>query len=476
MDVVVNLLDVYRAKRPLPSRFDIRKLTEEGYRKNALIFACISIKATTFMDPELVAYSEDKNGDEVELPPDHILARTLAGGFGRDSQSMFFRRWSTSLDCAGAAYALKLRSQAGQTVQLRIMRPDCMRPIPDERGNIVAYEYGEETRQGYTQTDLETGKEGSGREPQVIPAEYVIHEMANPDPLDQYHGLSPIAVLARYGDLDNYAADYLRSFFLNSGIPSGILKFKMRTTDKQRQEAREKWRERFKLRSWADAETGGAFDVSVMDSDVEYEEIGSKLKMMDLSQVFGETESRICSTFGVPPILVAAYIGLLRSTYANYEQAIKHFYKATLKPNWISTADRFSIDLASEFGSNIYCKFDLSGISELQQDRTEDKKLALNAWDSGLMMKNEARMIWGLPEDAGGDIYKIGVADAFEPGAVVQNRQNRSLSSKRERLLERAPAEIHAIGDWRGIQRIAQNAEPDVKKKLLMQSTGLKIR
>lgn len=467
LQVMVNLIDMWQANRPLADLWDVKKFADEGYRRNSLIFACVTLKATSFMGPELVAYQETGDGEMAELPADHMLSVLLAHPNRRDSQSAFMRKWSTSLDVAGAAYALKIRSQMGLVVELKILRPDCMRAVPDSNGEIVAYEYGEQsTAGGYSQTDLETGKESRGYAPQLIPASYIIHEMAHPDPLDPYHGLSPIAVLARMGDLDNYAADYLRSFFLNAGIPSGLLKFKTETTKPERDKVREQWKERYGLRSWSNTGSGGAFDLFVTDSDVEYQEIGSKLKMMDLEQVFGETESRICGTFGVHPILVAAWIGLLRSTMANYEQARQSLYGDTLKPVWVSTADRFSVDLASEFGPNLYCEFELGNVPELQRDKTEKKSFALEAWNSGLATKNEARQACGWDPDADGDVYKVSPQDTFEPAAVVTERA--ALPAKTERLALPIPGERHDAArptDWKQLHAIADKAAPALKKK-----------
>lgn len=473
--VMVNLVDMWAARKPLTDLWDVKKFADEGYRRNSLIFACIALKSTSFMEPELLAYTENQENEETELPPEHMLSVLLSHPNTRDSQSTFFRRWMTHLDVAGNVYTLKLRNNTGMPISWRFLRPDCTRPIPNSEGEIVAYEYGEQSQAGgYTQIELETGVESSGSRPQVIPASEIIHEMGAPDPIDPYRGISPIAVLARMGDLDNYAADYLRSFFLNAGIPSGLLKFKTQVTKPIRDKVREDWKERYSLRSFDKTSIGGAFDLFVTDADVEYQEIGSKLKMMDLEQVFGETESRICSTFGVPPILIAAYIGLMRSTMANYEQAIKHFYRATMKPLWVSAADRITIDLAaSEFGANIVCKFDLDDIAELQEDRTKQRQLALEAWNSSLITRNEGRKEFGVdPDPVNGDVYKVSAQDTFEAAATTESapqRTGRGTLTEAQRLWI---AERHARGDYRQLHQVADNVEPLVKKKSPLRLTS----
>ena len=295
----------------------------------------------------------------------------------------------------------------------------------------------------------------------------MIHEKAHPDPLNPYLGLSPIAVLARMGDLDNYAADYLRSFFLNAGIPSGILKYKEKVEPEERRRIRELWREKYTLRNFSESGTGGAFDIAVLDGEVDYKEIGSKLRMMDLGQVFGETESRICSTFGVHPILVATYVGLLRSTMDNYRSAKEQLYQMTLLPEWVSTADRFSKSLGPDFGNNIYCLFDLDDVEELQRSRTDEKRLALDAFERGLMMKNEARQEFGLSPDADGDVYKVKLTETYQQGVIEGAPARQQLRPARERLALRSMGDRHAsaVDEWVQLRRLAERSTLAVKKK-----------
>jgi phage portal protein BeeE len=253
---------------------------------------------------------------------------------------------------------------------------------------------------------------------------------------------------------------------LNAGIPSGLLKFKTKADKIERDKVRQQWKDRYTLR--ANVETGGAFDLFVTDADVEYQEIGSRLKTMDLSGVFSETESRICATFGVSPILIAAFVGLAHSTFANYGIARKQLYNDTLKPRWISTADRISVDLASEFGAGVICKFELDDIPELQEDKEAKKALSLAAWNASGITRNEFRQAMGLPPDAEGDVYKVSPNDTFEPAAILSGQHALPSWHEHQHLLP-MPEEKHAIDDWRKLQVIAKNAEPALKKKSCQQ-------
>jgi HK97 family phage portal protein len=492
-DVAVNLIDVMQANRPLPDLYDIRKYVDEGYRRNSIIFACISIKATSFMAPALVSYLEQADGEKSPLSPDNMLSILLEHPNERDTQTAFFRKWNTHLNVAGNVYALKVRSQAGIPVQLHLLRPDCCRPIPNALGQIVAYEYGiQKGFQSYSTVELESGKDATSSTPQIIPARDILHEIFAPDPIDPYRGVSPIAILARMGDLDNNAMDYLRAFFLNAGIPSGLLKFKTQIDKTEASRVREQWKDRYGLRpNTGTAASGGAFDIAILDADVEYEEIGSKLRTMDLTNIFGETESRICATFGVSPLLVAAFVGMAHSTYSNYEIARKQLYNDTLKPEWIATQDRFSVDLATEFGPGVYCEFDFKDIPEMQRDTTAVKQLAVSAYGAGLITKNEARNALGYEDDtfAGdGDAYKA-AAPANPFGAIPPPDQLKdekpTLTPKDEeaqRVYRRSqlhliPSHTHAnsgSGIWKRLQEIANSGSAATKKNILAAASKVK--
>jgi HK97 family phage portal protein len=439
-EIMVNLIDMWQRNRPLADLWDVKRFTDDGYRRNALVFACVKEIATSISQPLLYAITVDSQGNENPLPPGHILTRLLSRPNPLiPSCSAFLRSAETHIDVAGNAYIYKRRTGTGLPIQLQLLRPDAVKPIPDNNGEITQYAYGFPPNE------------------QKIPATDVIHEICDPDPMEPYRGLSPIAVLARWGDLDNFAADYLRAFFLNAGIPSGLLKFKTQTDEPTRRRAQEIWDENYGgLHGW--------HKIGVMDADVEYQEIGSKLRTMDLEGVFGQTECRICMTYGVPPILVGAWIGLLRSSYANYASARKSFYQETLMPKWKSLQDALTVGLAKEFGDYIELRYDLSEIDALQEERQVARDYAIAGWESGLLTKNEGRQIVGEAPDANGNVFKIKANEIMQPAAPEGTTPApvAALPEADMRLL--LPEEILAAIDWRDLHKIADGASPEIKK------------
>ena len=387
--VMIDLLDIWQKNRPLADLWDVRKFVEDGYRRNTVIFACVTEISTSFSQPPLKAWTVNSQNKEVDLPPGHLLYLPLRKPNAKQSQRSLMRTFSVHGETAGNAYLFKVRARAGNVVNLNLLRPDAMRPIPDSNGEVTKFAYGFEPNI------------------QILEAKDVIHEQLNPDPLDPYRGLSPIAVLARMGDLDNAAADFLRAFFLNAGIPAGLLKYKERIgDDAELFRIKTRWRENYSgVKGW--------HEVGVLDADVEYQEIGSKADQLKLEAIFGETESRMCSVYGVPPILIGAWIGLMRNTMANYGNARKSFYQETMQPKWANTADALTLGLAQEFGDYIQIGFDLEGIDALQEEKAGARKFALDSWNSGLGTKNECRKIVGWDQMPNGDVFKTKDNEGF---------------------------------------------------------------
>src|SRR5207249_598208 len=130
--------------------------------------------------------------------------------------------------------------------------------------------------------------------------------------------------------IDSEAATFLRDFFMNSGIPAGILKLKVPATPEQRLRIQQQWSESYgrgpagysSSAMTASGYTGTSWHkVGVLTGDIDYEELGMGPDKLRLDSVWGITESRICAVFRVPAVVAQVRIGMQFSTYSNYEQA-----------------------------------------------------------------------------------------------------------------------------------------------------------
>ncbi|HWO88459.1 MAG TPA: phage portal protein [Gemmatimonadales bacterium] len=379
-----SLVRVWPANVPLTHPRDVRTLADEGYRKNVIIYRCIREMAESAAEPVLIAR---QTGSPDPLPATHPLSRLLAQPNDEQSPFELVETLITHQQISGSWYLDIERSRTGQPAELWPLRPDRVQIVPGPDGRIGRYEFTLD-----------------GQRVPLAPKD-VIHD-ALLDPLDDYYGLSPIAVAALVADTDSHAMEWLRRFFLNAATPAGIIKLKKKVPPEKRREIKEKWDEQ--LRG-----AGGWHSVAVVDEDADYQSVGAPIKDINLTGILSETEARLCGVFGVPPIIVAAKLGLDRSTYANYEEARRSFWVETLRPMYRRFADRLTFAMRREFGPGIEVTFDFSKVGPLQESQEAVRKFAFLSWRDGLLTRNEARQWIGLPGVEHGDVFRQTTNDLF---------------------------------------------------------------
>lgn len=441
--ILARLIPMWQSARPLPQPHDYQAFAQDGYRRNAIIFACITEISTSASEPPLQAMRQ--RGDEaVLLPMTDPLSLLMAQPNPEQSRYELLSLLTTHLHVAGNAYLHKVRARNGKPVQLWPLRPDRIEIKPGRNGLVESYAYS------------------VGGQPTFIPVEDVVHFTMHPDPLDDYYGLSPIAVLARFGDLDNSATDFLRAFFLNAGVPGGLLTFKSGRVGKdERERVRQSWRDQFST-------SKGWHDVGVMDADVEYTQIGSEPRSLDLSRVWGVTESRICMVFGVPAVLVGAWIGLQNSTFANYETAQKSLWQETLSPFYVRLADKLTIGVASEFGADRLIRFDLSQVRAFQEAQSVKEERALKAWDAGLVTMNQASVALGYPESPDGNVRKLSTLMTLVPaGSNGTSQQRRAMPYLETHALPKFVDNAPDDPFYLAVHKIADRLTPQLRDAFL---------
>lgn len=375
--VVARVVSSWQVGKPLPMPHDYAGFAQDGYRTNALIASCIWEIVTSAAEPVLVAGRRQRDGSVKPLADTDALTRLVAHPNPEQSQYELLEELMTHQQVSGQFYLHKVRDRAGIPVQLWALRPDRIKPIPAGNGGLLGYEYG------------------IGARKDTLPVEDVVQVKLHPDPLEDFYGLGPIAVLARWGDLDNQTADYLRAFFLNNGAPAGLLKFKAKVEAADRRRLKDLWKQEH---------TGpqGWQTVSVLDGDAEYVPIGTSPEKLRMDAITDQAETRICMAFGMPPVVVGANIGLKRSTFNNYGEAKRSLWDETLSPLYRRNGDGLTRGVATEFGDDLVLRFDLSTVQALQENRDKQREFAVNGWSAGLLTLDEGRQLAGYPA-IGGD-------------------------------------------------------------------------
>ena len=355
---------------------------------NELVYACLSIKAQAARDPRLVVErrKNQASGDYTPLP-DHPLRRLMASPNAKMTEGDLIVSALISWDTTSPRrFFAEKEYRRGLLVGLHPLNPACMEPrYSTTTRALIGYRW----RDGgdaidYSLDDLLI---------RAAPAWYA------PAPL--------IAALGSI-DADSSQTQYIRSFLTNGGMPSVYLKDTQRTLNtQQRDEIRQRWRATYRNQSQR-------HDIGVLDMFQDVIKLGSGINELDNDTLRQVAESRICMVLGVPPLIVYAYVGLMRSTYSNLKEAWSGFWDATMSPSLREWRDFWSHSLLPEFeevrdiqSERIRLRYDLSQVAALQDDVDAVQTRATKAYTSGLITRNEGRTAVGYAPDPDGDTYYV---------------------------------------------------------------------
>lgn len=142
--------------------------------------------------------------------------------------------------------------------------------------------------------------------------------------------------------------------------------------------------------------------------------------MRDMDYVQGRQYLRnaVMEHYGVPREIM----GISESSNRAVSDAARAIYAQNVQmPKLRRREEAINKQLLPLFGDpSIFWKYD----EIIPRNEEFDKAKALDAWNAGLLLKNEARELIGLPAVDGGDIYKTTYADVFigandDPTAVT---------------------------------------------------------
>lgn len=361
-----------------------------AYRNHELVFACINKLADVMNDAEICV--EIKNAKGVwEKKEGHLLSalfkRPNVYQTGRDVRKLMVQ----SEQGLGIFYAHLDRSNAGIPVGMTVLNPNRVQPKYDRtKTEIVFYEYTKR----------------NGQRISIKPEDLLIRR--RPDLLDQFNGFAPLMAALKSINSDLGLTDYVDAFFESDGTPSGILKILNATvSETKREELQTKWKRKYGR--------GGSNQkgVAVLDQNAEFQKIGSNLDELASDDLSDRFESRICSVFGVPPILVGALVGLKHTTAnATAKSALRDFWdnkisgELAVMREWLTW---FVLPLFENIDTikaeQIRVGYDISQVAFLQDNVGEIHTRARENFKAGGWTLNEFRQATGMGPDPQGEYY-----------------------------------------------------------------------
>ncbi|WP_018130705.1 phage portal protein [Effusibacillus pohliae] len=383
-----GLVPVWQQGVPRYPNFSVDQLTDEGYRKNSIVSACISMIATSAPEAVLRVYKPTRRG-KVEVP-NHWLIRLLQRPNPHLSAYELWEWTHTFLNTSGNCYWELVRAgdnPNGPVVEVYPLRPDRMKIIPDAKEFIAGYEY------------VVNGQSIFFESWEVIHFKF-------PDPLDDYYGLSPIKRVARELGIDNEATDFTATFFENAAVPFGLLTTDQPLQDDEADRIATRWWQRFRGKR--------KHKPAVLGKGTTYQQLGLNFRDMEFEALRSFTETRLCAAFGVDPVLLPSWVGIRHGgKYSNYSEAKRHLWDETIIPALRRIESKITSQLLANEG--LIARFDLSGVHALQEDVNEKYNRVIAAYNGGLIRLNEGRTEIGFDPVEGGDRFVFEMQRSASP-------------------------------------------------------------
>lgn len=241
------------------------------------------------------------------------------------------------------------------------------------------------------------------------------------NPLDPFlRGLGIAESIADEVEIDEYAAKFQKRFFYNDATPPVVF-LMPDATNEQRDAFLARWNQKHKG-------VENSHRAAALSGNVEVKELGSTD-----GKNLGFIESRIAMRdavlehFGVPREIM----GITENSNRSTADAAQYIYAKNVLTSRIRMREEaINTQLLPMFGSGLVWRFD----PVIPYDKDFDKAKAIDGWNSGLLMQNEARRLLDLPEVDGGDVFKVSLNDLFlsesdDPAAISQQIVREDLSA-----------------------------------------------
>lgn len=358
-----------------------------------IVNACLRIRADRLIDPTLVV-ERSKDGDTWEQDPGHpLLALARIPGATLDTATLW-RFLSICWDAVGALYIEPILRN-GMLVGLNPLDPQYITEVYSTSGTLDAYHW----YPGYGEIVI------------FQPDQLIVRRR----PLDV--DPAPLMSALRAVDQDLAFSEYVRAFFANSAVPSGIIRVHGDASPDQADEIRARWLAR--LGGLGTSQHGPA----VLDDMAEYQAIGSNLADLDNDTLRKVIESRICMPFQVAPLIIYSYLGVTTATYSNLKEAWRSFWDSPVLGllrewgDWLTRTILPYYEPAQDiYAGLVRVRFDTSTIPALQEDTGPRVAMFKDAFAGGIVSINEYRAVLGLEaEDQPGADELAALAPEPEP-------------------------------------------------------------
>lgn len=348
------------------SRWEKKRIIEQGYERNAPFYAAANIIAQTVADMPI--YVEYEKRGSTDNTTSHPILKTLERNNSREE---LIEALVLYFVVTGEAYGHIVFSETG-----RKKRPLGIIPIPsqyvsaisgDQYAPISHYEV-----QNYSKVDIPVGE--------------MIH-ILKPDLSHPFKGMSPGVPLAELIDLNNAGITWNKNVALSGGTPPIIATAPAGMDKEDAKEVQQAYSEQ------SGAENShllkilsGELDIHDLNTDPHDAEWGNAVLM---------SMRMILMSLGVSSSLMN---DAANKTYNNVKDSRKALYLDACLPIGDRIYKKISRSLRSHYDDNPLIKIDRSSIEALQEDQKAQAERLAELKLSGIISANEARSVLKWPK------------------------------------------------------------------------------
>lgn len=376
------------------SHFDYAREVGDPWR-NSAAYVCLAWLARNIVKPELEVCRESGDDEEEEVDG-HPLVKLL----DRPNPYMSYADlWkATTLQFAtGNAYWLKVRSRAGQVVELYPAPNWMMDPRSDDPSKLIGwYDYR------------------AGSETIMLPPSEVVHFRNGVDPDNPMKGLSDFGYLAREMFTDNAVNTLIAATSKNMGITGLVV------TPADGEQILPEDVESIRASLWQRTSGDNAGKPLVLRGGVKVDRIAWSLKEMELAQFRNGPSERICAALGLNTM--AVNLPSDSKTYSNYAESLRAAYHDGLIPLADAFAETLYRQLLPDLGDpeNERVRFEWDCVDALAEDQNVKADRVGKLYQQyQVLTRAEARVMLGLDAEEGRDDVFFAEAGPAKPGPTT---------------------------------------------------------
>lgn len=372
------------------SNYDYVKAAGNIYQ-NSVISGLLNFTSRNFTDAKLGINEAIFNQGKTEnIPLNHKLLELIEWPNDYYDSNVLWYATLLSYYTNGNAYWLKDENPAtGEPTRLWYLPHFCMEAISENPKMFL---------EKYKYTIPNTGQHVFFKPNEIV------HFKWGMDPYNMRYGLSPVNAILREIATDNEITVYCSAILRNMGVSGGIFSPK----ENQRAGPSEEQKRHFKEMANKVLTGEGRGQFLLMPFAMDIQKLGVSPEDMALDKMDGRQVTRICSAWGVDPMV----IGLNSPTgkvHANYKEALRSAYVSSLLPTQKEIANQLTKTFfGNQSGrpSKTYFIFDTTNVKALAEDTTDRWSRSTLGYQRGVISRGEAKVELGLvPKPEEFDIY-----------------------------------------------------------------------